>query len=544
MGVRIVKRSAVSCLVFAWLSSPLYATENEQDLANQIHQLQQETQLLQSKLASMSQSLKSSEKKQAETSATSNAVTTDNATTQKTKKHRKKGPHAHVKPKIGVHDAVVKVHSLDKHPEKLEFYPAALIADNNIVTYIAGMPVVSSPYLGSRPAFDGSDYIVNISSINRDIRLMEQRRRLYRAFDRLDYPLPNLPVVLLSGKLEPLATIGRRYVGPAQGDVTLGANELDIAASLNDKVQAYMGIAYDASPPAYSGQRIANSSFNLNMGFVNIGDLDRTPFYFTAGQIYIPYGRYSTSMISPTLPMLISRTKNRPFILGYKSQTSTGPFAAIYGFTGDTTLGSSGVGGANLGYIFTVRKFAGEIGGSFVSSLNNAGGMQRTGSVPGTTFGGFGSLSNGSENVKKIPGFGAHTSISFERYNIMAEWVIATEPFRIQDLSFNGQGAQPQAAQLEGGVTFMSFNRPSSVGVGYQWTAEALALNVPQQRINAVYNISIWRDTIESIEYRHDIDYGKNQYANGAAPQGVVNQNTIGTGGASDTVLFQLGVYF
>lgn len=525
-----MKKKAISCLILSLLSFQLCATSDQQNLEKQVHELQQETKALQLKLARVNQSLISRAKEE--------KAPVD------TKKISKRGPHAHAEPKLGVHDAAVKVHSLDKHPEKLEFYPAALIADNNIVTYIAGMPVVSSPYLGSRPSFDGSDYIVNISSINRDIRLMEQRRRLYRAFDRLDYPLPNLPVVLVSGKLEPLATIGRQYVGPAQGDVTLGANELDIAASLNDKVQAYMGIAYDASPPSYSGQRIANSSFNLNMGFVNIGDLDRTPFYFTAGQIYIPYGRYSTSMISPTLPMLISRTKNRPFILGYKSQTPTGPFAAIYGFTGDTTLGSSGVGGANLGYIFTVSKFAGEVGGSFVSSLTNAGGMQRTGSIPGTTFGGFGSLSNGSENVRKTPGFGAHTSISFDRYNIMAEWVIATQPFRAQDLSFNGQGAQPQAAQLEGGVTFMSFNRPSSVGVGYQWTGEALALNVPQQRVNAVYNISIWRDTIESIEYRHDMDYGKNQYANGAAPQGVTNQNTVGTGGASDTVLFQLGVYF
>ncbi len=59
-----------------------------------------------------------------------------------------------------VHQTTIKVNSLD-HPESLEFYPTALIADNKVLTYIAGTPVVSSPYLGSRPAFDGSDYIVN-----------------------------------------------------------------------------------------------------------------------------------------------------------------------------------------------------------------------------------------------------------------------------------------------------------------------------------------------------------------------------------------------
>ena len=444
----------------------------------------------------------------------------------------------HKKP--AMHDALVSVHALDKHPEALEFAPAALMADNNVVTYIAGMPVVSSPYLGARPAFDGSDYIVNISSINRDIRLMEQRRRLYRAVDRLGYPLPNLPIVAISGKVEPIATWGRRYVGATMGDVTLGANELDIAAALNKTVEAYMGIAYDASPPAQNGQRVANSAFNLNLGFVNIGDLDESPYYFTAGQIYVPFGRFSSSMVSAPLTMLVARTKTRPFIVGYKSQKSAGPFAAIYGFSGDTTLGSSAVGGVNLGYIFSTAYGAGEIGGSFISSLDNAGGMQSTGSAIHTTFAGFGSFLNGSESVKKIPGVGAHGSVSVDRYNITAEWVTATQPFRATDLSFNGRGAQPQAAQVEGGVTFMLFNRPSSVSVGYQWSSDALALNLAKQRVAGVYNISIWKDTVESLEYRHDMDYGRTAFANGAAPAGLVNQNTLGTGSASDTVLIQL----
>ena len=50
--------------------------------------------------------------------------------------------------------------------------------------------------------------------------------------------------------------------------------------------------------------------------------------------------------------MNLARTKTRPFILGYKSQEDTGPFAAVYGYRSDTTLGKSGVGGVNLGYIF------------------------------------------------------------------------------------------------------------------------------------------------------------------------------------------------
>ncbi|KTD05513.1 coiled-coil protein, partial [Legionella gratiana] len=93
-------------------------------------------------------------------------------------------------------------------------------------------------------------------------------------------------------------------------------------------------------------------------------------------------------------------------------------------------------------------------------------------------------------------------------------------------------------------MTFRAFNRPSSIGVGYQWTKDALALNLPQHRFIGVLSISLWKDTIESIEYRHEIDYGAEQFANGAAPPGLVNAPTLGTGGTSDTVSAKIGVYF
>ena len=511
----------VVALSLCLLAFPVLSATKEESLQQRVKALQEQTLIVQKQLNELSQSAKNKLSK---------------TKSKKEDKNKSSVP--------SVHDEKVSVHVFDGHPESVEFYPAALIADNHVVTYIAGMPVVTAPYIGSRPAFDGSDYIVNISSINRDIRLMQQRRRLYRAFDQMGYSEPNLPIIALSGKAEPIASTGKQYFGTSKTDISLASSEVDVAAALNDKVQAYMAIAYDSSPPAFSGQRVANSSFNLNMGFVNIGDLDSTPFYFTAGQIFVPFGRFSSSMVSAPLTMRLARTKSRPFILGYKSQGDTGPFAAIYGFTGDTTLGNSGVGGANLGYIFSTKHGAGEIGASYITSLDNAGGMQTTGSFAGTTFGGFGSLNNGSESVQKIPGVGAHLSVSIDRYNITAEWVSVTERFRQQDLSFNSRGAKPQAGQLEGAFTFIAFDRPSSLAADFQWSRQALALNIPEQRFSGVFNISIWKDTVESLEYRHDIDYNRNQFANGAAPVGVTNQNTIGTGGASDTLVAMIGVYF
>lgn len=523
------------------------AAENE-DVQKQIQKLQQQTLKLQDQLVHLQKQLKQRDTsnvkvapRQPETSA---AISVPSKQAKKNKAKVKTD-----RPPAGVHSSAVTVHQLDNHPESLEFYPTALVADEQIVTYIAGTPVISSPYLGSRPAFDGSDYIVNISSINRDIRLMQQRRRLFRAYKSIGYSVPHRPIIAISGKVEPLAKIGsgNLFFSGNSGDVTLGASELDVAAILNDKVEAYMALSVDTSPPDVGGQRLSNSSVDLNMGFVNIGDLDKTPLYFTGGQLYVPFGRYSSSMVSAPLTMILARTKSRPFILGYKSQHDSGPFAAIYGYKSDTNFSGTAVGGLNFGYVYDTDSITGELGGSFISSINDAGGMQFTGSAPGLntgTFGGFSSPTNGNETVKKVPALGIHGYVNIDRYSFTAEWVSAGDRFRVEDLSFNGAGARPQAGQLEGSVTFIAFNKPSSFSIGYQWSTQALALNLPKQRVSGVFNISIWKDTVESLEYRHDINYSTNTYANGAAPAGYVNANTFGPGGATDTILAQIGVYF
>ena len=513
------------------------AVDSHEELQREVKRLQQQSIELQTQLNRVQKQLvKQSETKQTVQTTAKKASQVPHPLLMKSKPTKEDSR--------SYHNSVVTVQRPDNDPESLDFYPTALVADNHVVTYIAGTPVVSSPYLGSRPAFDGSDYIVNISSINRDIRLMQQRRSLYRAYNNIGYPAPHRPIIAISGKVEPVATVGDPFLPRSMIDLTLGSSELDIAAVLNESVEAYMSLVYDESPPDVGGQRLSNSSVDLNMGFVNIGNLDKTPFYFTGGQLYVPFGRFATAMVSAPLTMIMARTKSRPFIFGYKSKEDTGPFAAVYGFRSDTSVGSSGIGGVNLGYIFDMSYFNGEIGGSFISSIDDAGGMQFTGSAPGTTFGGFSSITNGNEAVRNTPAAGVHANLRVDRFNFTAEWVGVTGPFRAQDLSFNGRGAQPQAVQLEAGVTFKTFDKPASVALGYQWSKDTLALNLPAQRIAGVYNISIWKDTVESIEYRHDVNFNATNYANGAAPTGLTNANTIGPGGASDTLLVQLGVFF
>ncbi len=293
------------------------------------------------------------------------------------------------------------VHTLKDNPDAVSFHPAALMVGDYIFTYIAGMPVVTSPYLGARPAFDGSDLIVNISSINQDMRLMMQRRAIYRALDKLGYPAPNSPLIAVSGSIEPMVMRGKSFTGRTSWDLDLGGSSLDVATALNAWVEGFFSFAYDSEPPFEGGQRLANSSVRLNKSFVNIGNLDKTPFYVTAGQFNVPFGRYSSSMISSPLTLRLGRTKARALLLGFKRPTNEGLFASVFGFRSDTTNGDRGVGGANVVYEFDKPFCRGEIGASYITAINDAGGMQITGnSLP--TFAGFG-VNNQTEAVDKVP---------------------------------------------------------------------------------------------------------------------------------------------
>lgn len=540
-----MKQKAI-ILALATLSSPLFATDNEQ-LQLEIKRLQQQTHALQVQLNAMQkQFIANTVRKPAVHKTVSNVKGKAHQRKQKQITAASTPAPAQTVSKKGraFHNSPVSVNIPTGGRVPALYYPTALIAENKVITYIAGTPVVTAPYTGDRPAFDGSDHIVNISSINRDVRLMEQRRRVYTAYQDIGYVVPRDPIIAISGKSEPVAIFSESYTGNRATNLSLGSSELDVAALLNNYVEAFLSFAYDDAPPEFGGPRVTNSSIDLNLGFVNIGNLEKSPLYFTAGQLYAPFGRYSSAMISAPISLRMARTKTRPFILGYKSQTPSGTYAAVYGFTSETDNANTNIGGFNLGYILHTDNYNGDIGIGMIGTIADAQGMQLTGSLPGTTFGGFGSATNGNEAIRKVAGLDLHANLSFSRYSLTAEWVGAAHAFNPQDLSFNGYGAKPQAAQLEAGVTFKAFNKPASLAAGYQWSKDTLALNLPERRFSGVFNISIWKDTVESLEYRHDVDFSSSSYANGASAPGQVNANTIGTGRSADTIIAQIGVYF
>ncbi|MBS0359220.1 MAG: LbtU family siderophore porin, partial [Proteobacteria bacterium] len=248
-------------------------------------------------------------------------------------------------------------------------------------------------------------------------------------------------------------------------------------------------------------------------------------------------GLYASNMISAPLTQSIGRILTRAVRIGYLERGAQGTSVTGFIFNSDTAVGSRLEGGADITYKWD-GALNGDIGVSFVSNISDSQGMQSTGG-PGA-FTGFGMSTATDTLVHRVPGIDVHSKLNFKKFGFLAEYVSGLRPFAMQDMSFNGHGATPSAFNLEASYSFDLFNKPASFALGYGQSYQGLALNLAKNRYSGVFNISLFRNTIQSLEYRHDVNYGTGTTASGAG----LPITSAGLGRHQDLLLFQMGVYF
>lgn len=420
----------------------------------------------------------------------------------------------------------------------------------NSYTLLPFVTVSTSPYIAQQSAFDGSDLLSQQSSMNEDLFLLQYKQQLEHSLGLVNASLLQRPILEISGAIEgdAIQTFNSFNSNSGNGDINLNTAELDFNAMASKWATAFMSVAFDSSPPE-TGDRVTNSRLYLSRGFVTIGNLDAAPVYFSVGQMYLPFGRYSSSMITSPLTLSLARVNDRAAVLGYYKN---GLYASIYAYPGIDANSTDTVfhaGGANLGYKFKVTTDLNvNIGGGVISDTTDAQGIGNTGATA-PRFPGFTEIanpylpSNAYPFQHTVPGADVHTEVSYGPWSLAAELVGALRDFSDQDLTYNGEGADPKAMHLELNRNFLIYNQTYTAGAAYGRSWEALGLNLPQQSFTGYLRTSFWKNTVEQIEYRHDDDYSTDDKSTAA-----VNWNggfcNTGTGKGRDMLLLQLGVYF
>lgn len=395
--------------------------------------------------------------------------------------------------------------------------PAKPAAQPTIATSTAGPGTPEKPfsvsvanYTGVEPRYDGFNLIVNNPGINNDVALLKLRKAEINYYEKSNQPYEGTPKLIFSGEIEGTSEYTTAYPNtPAGTNFNLTDAELDTFVEANRWVSGFMTFGYNSGNDD-EANRVNNSELQLGQGYLTVGDLSTLPVYASLGQMYVPFGRYSSYMISTPSSKTLGRVQTRAINLGYtSSNTEVSPFAAVYGFQGATELdGNPASGddvegyGANTGLSFSKGEYSGMLGVSYISNIAESSGLQGDGSDGS----GFAQSSASEDLAKRVPGADIYGQIGYGNYVLLAEYVEATRQFDAADLSYNGQGAKPQAVDIEAAYSFELWH-PSYVALAYGESWQALTLGLPQKNYGVVYSTAIWQNTALSFEVMHNIGY-------------------------------------
>lgn len=416
------------------------------------------------------------------------------------------------------------------------------------------------PYVNIPVQFSGNNLIINDPKINNDVALLKLRKAAHQGLIAGGVHTEeetHHSHLILSGNLEGAAQYiqygqqgGNGGSGNNGSSSNINLSNAEINAFLltpSPWVSAFMAISYeDGRNATLSNSRVLDSRLFLSNAFIIIGNFNYSSLYGTLGQMYVPFGTYSSAFASAPLTKRLARTKARAILGGVQQQSENAFYTALYTFQGDSHAGATSRinnGGINVGYRFVVpsMNFNGDIGAGWLGNIADSVGMQNTGNQP--QFNGFGGPSSyGNEKlVHRVPAVDLRGKFSLgNAVDIIAEYVGATTSFNPNDLSFNHRGAKPWATNTEINYTFQLFDKPTSLGIGYTQAREALALGLPEKRVGAVMNTSIWHNTVQTIELRHDMNYAANAVANGSGVAPLVS----GLGTSDNVITLQFDVYF
>ena len=290
----------------------------------------------------------------------------------------------------------------------------------------------------------------------------------------------------LRGLIEADAIATRDYEGVDTSTFELATVELALEAKATEWASGLVVIDYDSE----------DDDLFVDEANITLGNTDEFPLFLTAGKVYAPFGHFDTNMIQDPLTHTIGEINVPGVIGGFESHGVTG---SLVGFKGMNETGADdtikGLGAA-LTYAYEQDETSLDAGISWVNNIADADGITDV-----LEEAGIDTISS------QVNGLSVHLVASYGPFSLIGEYTMALDSFAPEELAFGEDGAEPAAWNGELAYTTELWSRETVVAAGYQQSREALALELPEQRLIASASMQIFAGTTLSLEYYLDQDY-------------------------------------
>jgi hypothetical protein len=436
----------------------------------------------------------------------------------------------------------IEANQKSKKTEQVEKESKVTKAELSVLGHMvrSGVTISTTPFLGLR----NGQVLYSVPSMNEDLRILKQRGDLETKLNALGTSLSERALVGISGAVEGDFIEQKNWRSKFLGDTNLGTAEIDVGVMAGNWIDAFFSITYN-STSTDTGSRVPNNELYLQRGFLTIGNLKKSPIYFSIGQMYVPFGRYASAMITTPLTQSMGRISARAAVLGY----SNGPlFAQVYGYNSLSQSRSSfptDEGGVNFGgeYDFGVQSLSFGIG-AVTNMADSQGALNNTSPSGFTGFNAAGTTFTLRHNV---PAVDVYANYNRDTWSFIIEGLGAARSYSPLDMYYgsSGAGAKPAAFHTEFDYNTHFFGKPATAAVTYGQTWQALAMNLPRHSISVIYDVQVWRQAAIGVEIRHDMNYKSGTASGGAIGTGTAGSTVpVCEGGTRDIITTRFGVYF
>jgi len=288
------------------------------------------------------------------------------------------------------------------------------------------------------------------------------------------------------------------YDDPAEddednSDITLATVELGVDVDLVKHISGHVLLLWEEDD---------TEPMDVDEAYITLDGEDVLPLYLMAGKMYVPFGDYTSNMISDPLTLEVGETRESAVLVGFDIN---GLYGSVYAFNGDIEEADDDDNhvdnfGASLGYAVENDTMTLDAGVSYINNLVDSDGL---GDGFDEAVAEADELGEVLELDDYVGGFAAHFVAEFGNLNLIAEYVGA-----IDDIEYRVDGVKVeedaiQSWNLEAGYTFVLLGNEMIVAAAYQGTDNAADF-LPESRYMVCIGAGIFDYTSLALEFAHD----------------------------------------